>query len=323
MYTVFAPAMSARTSTTQAMTKPTTKPAAGTAAKPADVIPAASLAKSAATLGVSGDDALERARRMLDAGEPALTELAAAVGLSASHLQRSFRKRYGLSPAEYLAQRKLGALKIALRAGSDVSAALYDAGYGSPSRVYETGSAKLGMTPARYRAGGAGEDIRWSVVATALGKALIAATARGICMIDLGEDEAALRRRLEAEFPQARLQQVDAGRDEFLAPRVRAVADALGGARTRVPVDLIGTAFQKRVWDALMKIPPGETRSYAELAAELDAPNAARAVAGACAHNRVAIVVPCHRVIRGDGSSGGYRWGLELKRRLLDRERAA
>lgn len=272
-------------------------------------------------------DPLEHARELLDAGEPALAELSAAVGLSASHLQRRFRARFGLSPAEYLAQRKLGALKSALKDGRDVSAALYDAGYGSPSRVYETGAAKLGMTPARYRAGGGGEEIRWSIVATALGEAMVATTARGICMVELGDEVDALVRKLHAEFPRAQLQQVYAGRDEFLAPRVRAVADALAGKRMpasdRIPVDLIGTAFQKRVWDALMKIPAGETRSYAELAASLDAPKAARAVASACAHNRVAIVVPCHRVIRGDGSLGGYRWGLALKQQLLVRERAA
>lgn len=274
-------------------------------------------------------DPLDRARALLDAGEPTLAALAKAVGLSPSHLQRRFRARFGLSPAEYLAQRKLGALKSALREGRDVSAALYDAGYGSPSRVYETGAAKLGMTPARYRAGGAGEEIRWSIVDTVLGRALVATTARGICTIELGNSEpsngepgedAALIRRLREEFPQAQLQQVDAGRDEFLAPRVRAVAEALAGGRAQVPVDLIGTAFQKRVWDALMRIPVGETRSYAELAATLGAPRAARAVASACAGNRVAIVVPCHRVIRGDGSPGGYRWGLDLKRRLLARE---
>ena len=266
-------------------------------------------------------DPLTRARELLDRGEPGLAELAAAVGLSASHLQRRFRSRYGLSPAEYLAQRKLGALKTALRAGSDVSAALYDAGYGSPSRVYETGAARLGMTPARYRAGGENEDIRWSIVDTALGRALIATTERGVCMIELGADDVMLREALAREFPRARLQQVDAGRDEFLAPRVRSVADALAGGPARVPVDLIGTAFQKRVWDALMRIPSGETRSYAELAVAIDAPKAARAVASACAHNRVAVVVPCHRVIRGDGTPGGYRWGPAMKQRLLGRER--
>ena len=269
------------------------------------------------------DPRLERARQLLDGGEPTLDGLARAVGISPSHLQRRFQARFGLSPAEYLAQRKLGALKSALREGSDVSAALYDAGYGSPSRVYESGAAKLGMTPARYRAGGAGESIRWSIAGTALGTALVATTERGICMVELGADPGALEAKLRAEFPQARLQRVDAGRDEFLAPRVRAVAERLCGRGGDVPVDLLGTAFQKKVWDALMKIPSGETRSYAVLAAQLGQPRAARAVASACAHNRVAVVVPCHRVIRGDGSLGGYRWGLPLKQQLLQRERAA
>lgn len=270
------------------------------------------------------DKKLERVRELLDGGEPSLTELAAAVGMSASYLQRRFTAMYGLSPAEYLAQRKLGTLKSALRrGGNDVSAALYDAGYGSPSRVYEAGAARLGMTPARYRAGGAGEDIRWSLIDTALGRVLIATTQRGICAVELGDDDVALEAGLRAEFPKARLQRVDAGRDEFLGPRVRAVADVLSGKVSDVPIDLLGTAFQKKVWDALMKIPKGETRSYAEVAASLGAPRASRAVANACAHNRLAIVVPCHRVVRGDGSLGGYRWGLPMKERLLQRERAA
>jgi AraC family transcriptional regulator of adaptative response/methylated-DNA-[protein]-cysteine methyltransferase len=269
------------------------------------------------------DDRLERARQLLEGGEPALDELARAVGISASHLQRRFSERYGLSPAEYLAQRKLGTLRSALRDGNEVSAALYDAGYGSPSRVYEAGAAKLGMTPARYRAGGAGETIRWSLVDTALGQALVAATQRGVCMVELGGDGAALEAKLRDEFPRAQLQRVDAGRDEFLAPRLQAVAARLAGAAGEVDVELVGTAFQKKVWDALMRIPPGETRSYAQLAAQLGQPGAARAVASACARNTVAIVVPCHRVIRGDGSLGGYRWGLPLKQQLLERERAA
>jgi AraC family transcriptional regulator of adaptative response/methylated-DNA-[protein]-cysteine methyltransferase len=279
----------------------------------------------ARTTAPTAPDPIERARRLLDAGEPSLLELARAVGTSASHLQRRFRQRHGLSPAEYLAQRKLGRLKSALRQGDDVSAALYDAGYGSPSRVYEAGAAKLGMTPARYRAGGAGMTIHWSLLDTALGRALVAATERGICMVELGEDDAGLQARLQAEFPAARCARVDAGRDAFLAPRVRAVADALAGMQAEagdaVAVDLVGTAFQKRVWDALMRIPAGETRSYAGLAAELGDANGARAVAGACARNRVAILVPCHRVIRGDGSLGGYRWGLPLKQQVLQRER--
>ena len=276
----------------------------------------------------NANDKLERARQLLDGGELTLDELARAVGISVSHLQRKFTERFGLSPAAYLAQRKLGTLKSGLRDGNDVSAALYDAGYGSPSRVYESGAAKLGMTPARYRAGGAGETIRWSLVDTVLGTTLVATTQRGICMVEICPIEAddaatALESKLRDEFPQAQLQRVDAGRDEFLAPRLQAVAARLAGQRGEVLVDLLGTAFQKKVWDALMKIPLGETRSYAELATRLGQPNAARAVASACAHNRVAIVVPCHRVIRGDGSLGGYRWGLPLKQQLLKREQVA
>ena len=269
------------------------------------------------------DPRLQRTRDLLDAREHTLAELADIVGLSASHLQRRFRATFGLSPAEYSAQRRLRALKQSLRAGDDVSGALYDAGYGSPSRVYEHGAARIGMTPASYRAGGAGEQIRWSLIDTALGAALVAATTRGICMVELGQEATALEAKLRSEFPRAALERVDAGGDEFLAPRLRAVADALAGKPAQVPVDLIGTAFQKRVWDALMKIPRGKTRSYAELAIALGAPKSARAVAAACAHNRVAIVVPCHRVIRGDGSPGGYRWGLPLKQQLLQRERTA
>jgi AraC family transcriptional regulator of adaptative response/methylated-DNA-[protein]-cysteine methyltransferase len=266
---------------------------------------------------------LEHARRVLETDEPTLEALADIVGLSASHLQRSFTARFGLSPAQFLAQRKLGALKSALRDGDDVSGALYDAGYGSPSRVYEDGAAKLGMTPARYRAGGQGERIRWSIVDTALGQALVATTERGICMVELGRDAAGLERSLHMEFPQAHLERVDAGRDEFLAPRVRAVADALAGKQAHVDLDLLGTAFQKKVWDALMRIPRGETRSYSALATNVGAPQGARAIANACAHNRIAILVPCHRVVRNDGTLGGYRWGLPLKEHLLRREQAA
>ncbi|MFT4196966.1 MAG: methylated-DNA--[protein]-cysteine S-methyltransferase [Pseudoxanthomonas sp.] len=278
------------------------------------------LSASAATAPAATDDLLETLRRRLDAGEASLSAVAARAGLSVTQLQRRFRARYGLTPADYLARRRLDLLKTGLREGRDVSAALYDAGYGSPSRVYEHGAARLGMTPATYRAGGRGEDIRWTVLDTALGPVLVAATARGICAVELGPDPAALQERLRVEFPHARLQRVDAGRDDWLAPRVDAVAQRLAGQAVPVQLDLLGTTFQQRVWDALMKIPQGRTRSYAEVAAALGEPRAARAVAQACARNRIAIVVPCHRVIRGDGSLGGYRWGLPLKRRLLARE---
>lgn len=267
------------------------------------------------------DPRLEQARRLLDQQDLGLAELADAVGLSATHLQRRFRQQFGLSPAEYRAQRRLSGLKAGLRAGHDVTRALYDAGYGSPSRVYEHGAARLGMAPQAYRRGGEGLELRWSLVPTALGQALVAVTERGVCAVLLGEDAGALEADLRAEFPRATLQRVDAGRDEFLAPRVRAVAEALSDRAGAVPVELIGTAFQQRVWEALMRIPAGETLSYAELADSLGMPRGARAVARACAGNRVAVLVPCHRVIRGDGSLGGYRWGLPRKQALLDSER--
>lgn len=267
------------------------------------------------------DPRLEQARRLLDREDLGLAELADAVGLSATHLQRRFRQQFGLSPAEYRAQRRLAGLKRGLRAGHDVTRALYDAGYGSPSRVYEHGAARLGMAPQAYRRGGEGLELRWSLVPTALGQALVAVTERGVCAVLLGEDAGALEADLRAEFPRATLRRVDAGRDEFLAPRVRAVAEALSDRAGAVPVELIGTAFQQRVWEALMRIPAGETRSYAELADSLGMPRGARAVARACAGNRVAVLVPCHRVIRGDGSLGGYRWGLPRKQALLDSER--
>ena len=178
------------------------------------------------------------------------------------------------------------------------------------------------MTPAQFRAGGVGEEIRWSLVDTVLGTALVATTRRGVCMVELGGDADTLESKLRDEFPRAALQRVDAGRDDFLAPRLHAVAERLAGRAAEVPLDLLGTAFQKKVWDALMKIPAGTTRSYAELATQLGQPKSARAVASACARNKVAVLVPCHRVIRGDGSLGGYRWGLPVKQQLLQREAA-
>ncbi|KFL36462.1 methylated-DNA--[protein]-cysteine S-methyltransferase [Arenimonas donghaensis] len=272
------------------------------------------------TPAAPADPRLEQARRLLDEADLGLAELAEAIGLSATYLQRRFRQQFGLSPAEYRAQRRLAGLKQGLRAGHDVTRALYDAGYGSPSRVYENGAARLGMAPQAYRRGGEGLEIRWSLVDTALGQALVAVTERGVCAVLLGDDGDSLAADLQNEFPRASLRRVDAGRDEFLAPRVRAVAEALAQGSGSVPVELVGTAFQQRVWECLMRIPVGETRSYAELAGALGMPRGARAVARACAGNRVAVLVPCHRIIRGDGSLGGYRWGLPRKQALLEAE---
>ena len=267
------------------------------------------------------DPRLEQARHLLDGADYTLDALGAAVGVSPTHLQRRFRAAFGLSPAEYRAQCKLGALKRELRSSGDVTRAVYEAGYGSASRVYEDGSARLGMLPLAYRRGGLDLDIRWTTLETELGLALVAATERGLCCITLGETAALLEAGLRAEFPAAHIVQVHDGRDDFLAPRVRDVARLLAGHAGTLDIEMIGTAFQHRVWQALMRIPRGQTLSYAQLAHSLGQPAATRAVARACAQNRIAVAVPCHRIIRSDGSLGGYRWGLPRKQALLNAER--
>ena len=274
-------------------------------------------------------DPLDRALALLDSADtpPRLPELAHAVGLSPSHLQRAFRQRFGVSPAEYAQSRKLKALKSALREAPRVTDAIYDAGYGSGSRVYEKTGQLLGMTPADYKRGGSGIAIRYTTLGTPLGVLLVAASERGICSVSLGDREGALVDGLREEFPQAKIERVDAGRDEWLAAMIARVAADLGTSKPAsiadVPVDIRATAFQWRVWQALQRIPRGQTRSYAQIAQEIGAPRAVRAVASACARNRLAVVVPCHRVIRADGSLGGYRWGMARKRELLEREAKA
>ena len=272
-------------------------------------------------------DPLDRALAILSdtANEaPKLSALAASVGLSPSHLQRAFRKRFGVSPAEYVQSRKLKQLKSALRETERVTDAIYDAGYGSGSRVYEKTGQLLGMTPASYRRGAAGIAIRYTTLATSLGNLLVAATDRGICSVILGEDESSVIAELRKEFPRAAIERTDAG-DEWLARMISRVSADLDGAHSPdtalPPIDIRATAFQWRVWQALQHIPRGETRSYSEIANAIGEPRAVRAVANACGRNRLAVVVPCHRVIREDGSLGGYRWGIERKRTLLARER--
>ncbi|MGH8106356.1 MAG: methylated-DNA--[protein]-cysteine S-methyltransferase [Arenimonas sp.] len=258
-----------------------------------------------------------QARELLEKAPHALTQLAKTVGWSPAYLQKQFVQAYGLTPAEFVSQQKFKSFKTELRKNNDVTRALYEAGFGSPSRVYEQGAVKLGMSPLTYQRGGAGLQIRYTILETRLGMTLIAATERGICAIALGDKENKLEDELREEFPAADLKRVDAGRDEFIAPKVASVVDFLAGKKSQVSLELMGTAFQQRVWQALMKIPVGETLSYAELAGKLRMPNAARAVASACAKNKCAVVVPCHRIIRGDGSLGGYRWGLPLKEKIL------
>lgn len=272
-------------------------------------------------------DPLDHARRLIEGarGEKTnLNALARSVGLSPAHLQRRFRARFGLSPAEYARRLKLDAFKSALRRGSAVTEAVYDAGFGSGSRVYEKSDALLGMTPSAYRRGGADVELRYTTLDTTLGRLLVAATARGICAVAVGSSDERLLADLRGEFPHAKFERVDAGRDEWLRVVVeRVLADLAGkapGAAPLPPLDLRATAFQWRVWQALTRIPRGETRSYAQIAEALDAPRAARAVARACAGNRLAFVVPCHRVVRADGQPSGWRWGLPRKRRLLELE---
>jgi AraC family transcriptional regulator of adaptative response/methylated-DNA-[protein]-cysteine methyltransferase len=272
-------------------------------------------------------DPLDRALALItEAGDSPLRlrELARDVGLSASHLQRSFRKRFGVSPAEYARSLKLENLKSALRAAPRVTDAIYDAGYGSGSRVYEKTGQLLGMTPATYRRGAAGVALRYTTLKTPLGRLLVAATERGICRVALGDDDENLVTDLRREFPKATLERVDAGRDEWLAAVVARVQSEITGrsspATALPPLDIRATAFQWRVWQALQHIPRGSTRSYSDIAAQIGAPRSVRAVANACGRNRLAVVVPCHRVIREDGSLGGYRWGIARKRDLIERE---
>jgi len=283
------------------------------------------------TQAIAHPDALQQARELIHAdadAPPRLAQLARRVGLSPSHLQRAFRKRFGLSPAEYARSLRLQRLKSALRSRARVTDAIYDAGFGSGSRVYEHTGQLLGMTPARYQRGGAGVAIRYTTLATPVGQLLVAATERGICSVTLGQSDTKLLAGLGREFPHADITRVDAGREEWLSAMIARVSAQLGLSANRrdmngtvPPLDIQATAFQWRVWRALQRIPHGETRSYAEVAADIGSPRAARAVANACARNRLAIVIPCHRVIRADGSPGGYRWGIARKRQLLNREK--
>jgi AraC family transcriptional regulator of adaptative response/methylated-DNA-[protein]-cysteine methyltransferase len=265
----------------------------------------------------------ERVRAYIDAhtDEPLpLARLAREAGVSAAHLQRTFTKVVGLSPRQYQEQRRVDALKSALREGRTVSSATYEAGFASGRRVYEAADDVLGMTPGAYRRRGTGESIHYTVVPTSLGQLLVAVTERGICSVALGDDETALLEGLRGEFAGAEIVRTTDASDRLVDSVVahvegRATADDL-------PLDVRATAFQWQVWRALQRIPEGATRSYQAVAAELGRPSAARAVARACASNRIAVLIPCHRVVRGDGGLGGYRWGMSRKAALLAREGA-
>jgi AraC family transcriptional regulator of adaptative response/methylated-DNA-[protein]-cysteine methyltransferase len=248
-----------------------------------------------------------------------LAVLAHEAGLSESHLQRRFRKEIGVSPREYVETCRMHLLQQELRNGANVTKAAAEAGYGSSSRLHERAAKRLGVTLRAYRDGSPAEEIGYAILSTRLGSLLVAGTSRGVCQVALGDRRDALVDALRAEYPRAKIIK-DSARAKHWAEAVRQAADGLTGA-ANVPLDIRATAFQRRVWDFLMTIPRGETRTYSEVAGALGRPTASRAVARACATNPVALVVPCHRVIRGDGSLAGYRWGIDQKKKLLDAEK--
>lgn len=267
--------------------------------------------------------AVERACATIERSEtnPRLAALADAAGMSRHHFHRVFTQMMGTTPGAYGRSARLSRLSAALEGGAAVSDAVYAAGYGSASRAYEAAGSGLGMTPGAKRRGGAGERIRYTVAQTSIGPMLLAASARGVCATAFGEDPAVLLDELRRRFPAAELVEDGAELDGW----VRAVADHLitPAQALDLPLDLQGTAFQTRVWQALQQIPLGQTASYSQIAAVLGRPAAVRAVARACAANEVAVLIPCHRVVRQDGGLSGYRWGTERKRALLAAERKA
>jgi AraC family transcriptional regulator of adaptative response/methylated-DNA-[protein]-cysteine methyltransferase len=266
---------------------------------------------------------VQRAREYLDGHLDetiTLERLAKVTGISRYHLQRTFKRMVGVSPKAYASGRRLEQMKSRLRQGDTVSRATYEAGYSSGSRAYEHARTRLGMTPATYRDGGKGMQICFTVMHTPVGHLLAAATERGHCAVILGDDRTELEAALRREYPAAT---IEPGNGELSRYTQMVVEQLLGRTQATLPLDVPGTAFQWQVWEALRRIPAGETRSYQAIAREIGRPDAARAVARACASNRVALVVPCHRVVRENGDLGGYRWGMERKRRLLEQERLA
>jgi len=267
-----------------------------------------------------GVEAVAQAVRLIETAErePTLSQLAEAVGMSAYHFQRVFKKTMGVTPKQYAIETRLGRVRRNLRQTATVTEAVYNAGFESGSRFYETAGAALGMKPAQYRQGGRGTTIRYATARSYLGWVLVAATDRGVCRIDFGNSPDDLQTRLQAAFPHAKLQADDPDFDKTITETL-AFLDAPEQGLA-LPLDVQGTAFQRRVWTALQTIPAGKTASYGEIAAQIGQPNAARAVAQACASNRIAVAIPCHRVVRRNGDLGGYRWGTERKRAILQRE---
>jgi AraC family transcriptional regulator of adaptative response/methylated-DNA-[protein]-cysteine methyltransferase len=255
-------------------------------------------------------------------GPVTLEELARHCDVSPWHLQRQFKQALGVSPRQYDDALRIKALKKNLKRGAGVAAATFEAGYGSSSRVYERAMAALGMTPASYAKGGKGAAIFYTVAPCRLGKLLVAATARGLCRVELGNDISALLEDLHREFPEAdSIEREDEALGKYVTELVRRIEGA--APRKDLPLDIQTTAFQRQVYEELLRIPTGETRSYKEVAAAIGHPSAQRAVGTACANNPVALAIPCHRVLRNDGGLGGYAWGIERKQALISAERRA
>jgi AraC family transcriptional regulator, regulatory protein of adaptative response / methylated-DNA-[protein]-cysteine methyltransferase len=261
--------------------------------------------------------AVKRALELLAADEPmGLEALAAAVGYAPHHFHRLFKRAMGVTPAAYARGRRIERAEMALANGGRVTDAIYDAGYSAPSRFYAETKGRLGMSPSAWKNGGAGAVIRWAVVPTSLGDMLVAATDKGICRLSFDEDESALA----ARFPKAEIQPADAAMAELAKGAVAAVEHP--DRMPDLPLDVAGTAFQEAVWQELRRIPVGETRSYADIALAVGKPKAVRAAGSANGANNVAVLIPCHRVVRTDGTLGGYAYGLERKAKLLEREGA-
>jgi AraC family transcriptional regulator of adaptative response/methylated-DNA-[protein]-cysteine methyltransferase len=273
------------------------------------------------------DSRFDLARRAVDyidrhPGEPmTLARLSEALEVSPWHLQRVFTQVVGLSPKDYADARRSKHFRAELKRGNSIAMATYEAGYGSSSRVYERAERLLGMTPASYAKGGRGARIHYTVIGSPLGRLLVAATEKGVCFVALGEHESTLAQGLETEFPAA---EEITRNDDALAATVESLVAYLDGRSPHVdlPLDVRATAFQRRVWQELLAIPPGETRSYSQIAESLGLPKGQRAVGRACATNPVSLLIPCHRALRADGNLGGYRWGLGRKQALLTLEAA-
>jgi AraC family transcriptional regulator of adaptative response/methylated-DNA-[protein]-cysteine methyltransferase len=263
---------------------------------------------------------VDRACRLIDDGEeqPTLQRLAEKLRVSPHRLHRAFRKVAGVTPRQYAQAGRFGRLKANLQNGKPVTRALYDAGFGSSRAVYERAGDHLGMTPASYRKGGAGMEIAYTVVNCPLGRLLVAGTHKGVSAVSLGSSDGVLERSLHDEYPAADIRRGGA----YLTEYVRAIVAHLRGRQPHLelPIDIQATAFRRRVWEQLRKIPYGETRTYGQIAAAVGEPSAARAVGQACGANPVAVVIPCHRAVRGDGNTGGYRWGPARKAKILATE---